>query len=287
MTAEARRVMITAFGPFDGRDHNTSELTARALSQNFQRDGVEYSVCILPVVYDQAAAAAQRCYEEMNPKPEMVVSTGEYSPFGCRIAMETRAMNMDDSEGADETGAVRSERTIDRNRTPYQLMTLPYAEMSCGAESDVSGNIRQYASTRMSYVCNNTAYRLSNYFGPRNVPYGFLHLPRHERCGNNTTPDDIAGRVHRMVRAGLAAIPETPGEVPCDVVNLEAINQLAARTTDAARALCLRRFAQEASTIYSPPTRIEDDGKGPVTPEPGSQDGPQSSSPPKSAPRTP
>jgi pyrrolidone-carboxylate peptidase len=252
-SAIARRVMITTFDPFGGSPANGSQQAAEALLANHQREnGIEYIVCNLPVVYDDAAARARRCYEEADPKPDMVISTGEGH---CQIALETRGLNLDNTGFlADNAGQLRANRPIDVNTTPFEIFTLPIEDMFCVDDNTkirAAGEVTPSISAGY-FVCNNTSYHLNRYFRQREVPYGFIHVPN-SRCG--TPPAQTADVLHRMIRAGihrLEAQAGPDGRLPCQI-HLQTLQDDLGTPMDIARRLCAQEFRRRIQHVYEVP----------------------------------
>ena len=238
MESHARRVMLTSFEPFGGRPDNGSHLAAQGL---VREEGVEYIDCLLPVEFDKAAAKAKECYEAMNPKPDMVMSLGE---GGCDIRLETRAMNFDDAPGfADNGGTIREGNYINVNSIPFTFLTLPVADMYCSTRTMVGPPSRTSIDAGY-YVCNNTAFHLSQYFRPLGVPYGFVHVPV-TGCKGATIPETVS-KLHSMTTAALNVIES---EKNCDVNNpitVRGIDDLMAPS----RALCEELLRAETEGIY-------------------------------------
>lgn len=255
-TVHARKIMLTAFEPFGGRTINSSLIAAQTLARNHTRDGIEYEVCVLPVEYDNAARAARACHARMNPKPDMVVSLGE---GGESVDLETRAWNYDDTAGfADNAGSIRENRTIDVNTTPFELLTLPAAEMFCAADAIRIGPPVNASTSPGYYVCNNTAYHLARYFKPQNVPYGFIHVPATDQEGSEIA----ALTLDRMLRAGMNTIARREGEDCNEVISLSGLSEIVRTSTDAAQVLCTDELQRQVADVYEVPIRraSTDDG---------------------------
>ncbi len=217
-TLHARRVMVTSFEPFPGRSDNGSQLTVDALNQLPSTPDVEYVYCTLPILYDQAALKAQECFENMNPKPDMVISTGEN---GCNLRLESKFMNLDANAAlADNSGIRRYFNRIDRSAPFHELSTLPLTDMYC-AGIDPSVARRVTASDNPgNFVCNNTAFILNRFFKERQIPYGFIHVPMPRSQDCQVEYPDVAQTIHTMIRAGVSALNRnTPEGEPfsCEV----------------------------------------------------------------------
>lgn len=248
ITHARRRVLITAFGPFMGRSTNGSQEVA-ALLPDMSDPSVEYTVCILPVEYDRASQKAKDCYAEMDPKPDMVISTGEGS---CNIQVETQALNLDNTPVADNAGEVRTGTRIDDRSTPYTFLSLPAADMVCSIEAPEPWQ-RPNASTWAGYfVCNNTAFHLARFFRQADIPYGFVHLPRTD-CKREIPA--TAATFNTMIRAGISSLETraTPdGRLPCEYA-VSILNTDISPLLSVSRAACEQSFREAVRPLLGPP----------------------------------
>ncbi len=203
--AEAKRiVMLTGFEPFGGRSTNNSALAIEALAKSGlgARDGIEYKICILPVEYDKAAKKAQECYEQMNPKPNMVISTGEGD---CTVRLEVRAHNLDSAPFfPDNAGVIRDQKKIESSAPEHELLTLPVPDLYCTGIAEMGPPMSASLSPGY-FVCNNTAFHMARYLKPKKIPFGFVHVPpAGGECRGR--PEPVATRLHSLVRTILRAL---------------------------------------------------------------------------------
>lgn len=250
VTAEPKRprVLITTFEPFGGSPKNGSHETGLELVKRHGSKEIEYEICRLPVTYDWAAEVAQKCYAAMDPKPDLVLSTGE-AP-GCRVTMETRAHNYD-ADGEDSAGVNRSGSPILPGGPKHENFTYPMEEMFCAGHSMQLSTSTLLSSSPENYVCNNTAYLLNSFFRNEKRPYGFIHLP-HNECKPKSFPE-AADTLHRMAKAALKIenekiAPATNEAEGCLVNEAGNMRELLELITDGQRAaavacrLDMRRF---------------------------------------------
>ncbi len=171
------KVLITAFEPFAGRSINLSSEVAAHIPTALAGK-VEVSVCILPVVYDEAAREAQRCiraFTQTRGKPDLVISLGEGG--GCRIRLETLARNLDHTPSlADNAGEVRADHPILAGAPDSLKIPYPALALYCEAHRDFPNRVRA-SNDAGAFVCNNTAFHLSRDLPRMNIPYGFIHVP--------------------------------------------------------------------------------------------------------------
>jgi pyroglutamyl-peptidase len=196
-----RRVLITAFEPFDGRAENNSTRIAAVMKAHpelFQ--DIEITVCTLPVVYDEAAAKALACLDAMPEKPDAVISLGE---TGCKIQLETSAGNLDDTYGPDNAGNIRSHHTIVEGGPARIGYDLPMQAMYCTLTEEQRKAVEP--STTMNFVCNNTAYLLASKLRGTGIRFGFVHVPTTASyCGNASDPGANAGLIAQMMNGAFA-----------------------------------------------------------------------------------
>lgn len=201
------RVMLTGFEPFDGRASNNSWNIANAVASAKEQLGpdVVVSTCLLPVVYDSAAKAAETCFDSAAEKPDVVISLGE---AGCQLRIETAAHNLDDTPGfPDNAGNIRTGKTIEDGAPAHLGFNLPAPEMYCELGKKQRGNT-QVSETPGGFVCNNTAFHLARYFMEKPVQYGFIHVPASD-CGDSADPKKTAEPLTKMLKR-LAAYDDAP-----------------------------------------------------------------------------
>lgn len=197
-----RRVLITAFEPFDGREENNSTRIANMMKAHPELfPDMEITVCTLPVVYDEATAVALACMDRMTEKPDMVLSMGE---VGCKIQLETSAGNMDDVPGApDNAGNVRSDRVIVEGGPARLGFSFPAQAMFCALSPEERKLVDVSAS--MNYVCNNTAFLLGHKLRGSGIPHGFIHVPTAASyCGEANDPLLNARLIAHMIGGAFA-----------------------------------------------------------------------------------
>lgn len=187
-------LLITAFEPFGGASQNQSMDVAQALAAKITK--YQTVVCVLPVVYDRAAEAALKCFDEMEKKPSVVLSLGE---GGCDVRLESRGQNWD-ADGADNAGVNRRGSVILPDGPAYSPLEFPLEKMMSTLQTRFGRRDRDLVRISHSagnYVCNNTAYHLSRYFSqPGDATYGFIHVPNHA-CARGTRD---AGRVSNILK---------------------------------------------------------------------------------------
>lgn len=210
--AQVPRVLITSFEPFGGMKVNTTMEVAEVIKEKLGKKKISAEVCVLPVIYDQAAQSARHCYEQMNPKPDIVISLGS---AGCELRLETLAHNVDNDMGMkDNLGLSRMAQTIIPNGISPISFGGFVADLYCSQSADDRKKI-SISESPGGFVCNNTAYLLGNYFSQARVRFTFMHIPG-EGClvdGSNKIGKKIGSDIADMVyRLPLFSNPEASFE---------------------------------------------------------------------------
>ena len=227
--AQARpKILISTYEPFGGANVNWSENIANVTRKKLTQQGFDVEICRLPVVFDVAAAALKTCYQNMNPKPEQVISLGESD---CTVRLETVAHNLDHNQVTpDNAGAFRSGLRIVKGGPQSIGMSAPVIDMYCSLKPKDRRDI-EISKSPGAFVCNNTAYLTALYLKSRDVPYSFIHVPSH-LCGNRSLINQAGHRIASMingVRGPSATTVDSELSDFCDMtmpINLRAIKKL-------------------------------------------------------------
>lgn len=163
-------ILVTAFGPFGGRDRNASSLALEGLRRTFP--GIRTR--LLPV--DAVIAPSRLIAAIRKIKPATLIMLGEAG--GSReIRLETTAWNELDFRIPDIAGRQYSPRTIRRAAPPSLPSTLPLAEIH---ERLVSlGHPVTFSEDPGRYLCNQIFFRALHHLmeNKTTIPAGFIHLP--------------------------------------------------------------------------------------------------------------
>lgn len=164
------KILVTAFGPFDGRLENASTLALRELKVAFP----EIRTRILPV--DMVVAPARLRQALRSLRPDAVVLLGE-AAGSKNIRLETTAWNQLDFRIPDNAGRQPAPRPIRAGGCDFLKSTLPLdrilarlldAEMPASLSDDPG-----------RYLCNQVFHTaiecLENLGHPCRA--GFIHLP--------------------------------------------------------------------------------------------------------------
>lgn len=230
---EGKKILISAFEPFAGRKVNMSELVAEELKSYMQPTGLDIEIVILPVVYDLAATKFINHIEKMRVKPDYVLSLGEAAK---KLTLETKAVNLDNSgENADNAGKLRDNEEIIEGGKECFGFTMPMHLLYASVPKQNRGMI-EVSSNAGSFVCNNTAYRMLNYFENKLGKYGFIHVPAGvKECKKFSDPAMNAKIIAEMIiclyqRDGKVGEVEFIKKMPTDYMSVDKLcNRLADR----------------------------------------------------------
>ena len=197
-------ILITAFAPWANARKNGSEEVAKSILKNYSDSPyVHYSYCLLPVSLEIAIKEALNCFDQTNPKPDMMISLGEGKIGECRIELDTHAHNLRRLYTPKQWTKRVDNPDYDKNLPVSEVLDYPVVEMNCSPGAKVAR--MTVSNDPGEEVCNQLAYKMSRYLRPKAVPFGFIHVPVPE-CGLD--PHPIAAKLHRMIAAGAKLVLE-------------------------------------------------------------------------------
>jgi pyroglutamyl-peptidase len=164
------KLLVTAFGPFDGRTENASSLALAELASRIL--GLE----TLLLAVDMLAAPASLIETLRQVQPDALIMLGE-SPGSTRIKLETTAWNELDFRIPDIAGNQPRAQRISTHGPAFRKATLPLKSIYRSLESqDVSITLSHNPGR---YLCNQVFYVALEYLETRELscPAGFIHLP--------------------------------------------------------------------------------------------------------------
>lgn len=164
------RVLVTAFGPFDGRAENASSLALRGLKKALP--GIRTR--ILPV--DMVIAPARLRDALRRIRPDALVMLGEAAASET-IRLETTAWNELDFRIPDIAGRKPPRRRIGRDTPDFYPSTLPLGQIHGALLS--AGHRVSLSDDPGRYLCNQLFYIARHQIETRSLPCpaGFIHLP--------------------------------------------------------------------------------------------------------------
>lgn len=183
-------ILVTAFGPFDGRSENASSLALWELKAALP----EIRTRVLPV--DCVVAPARLRQALRTIRPTILVLLGEAA--GTRtIRLETTAFNELDFRIPDISGRQPTASPIRPDAPPIRRSTLPIKKIhrllsANDHEVDISNNPGRY-------LCNQVLYVALDYLEFHALPCsaGFIHLP----LASDYPTSRAADAVNRIIRS--------------------------------------------------------------------------------------
>jgi pyroglutamyl-peptidase len=164
------KILVTAFGPFDGRSENASSLALSGLKANLP----EIRTRILPV--DSVVAPTRLRQALRLIRPEILILLGE-AAGSKTIRLETTAFNELDFRIPDISGRQPTARPIRRDAPPIRRSTLPLKQINTLLSANDHEVILSNNPGR--YLCNQILYIALEYLELHALPCraGFIHLP--------------------------------------------------------------------------------------------------------------
>ncbi len=166
-----RKLLVTYFEPFDGRNQNMSEKVAISLPDKIGNFEIEKMK--LPVVFAKAGKLAIHAAKELGVSA--VLCIGEAGGRGA-ITPEMVAINIQDARIPDNEGNQPIEEPVVAGAENAHFSRLPVRKM-VQAMSDI-GVPAKISYSAGTYVCNDLFYRMLEHFKQTEVRCGFIHVPR-------------------------------------------------------------------------------------------------------------
>lgn len=164
------KILVTAFGPFDGRSQNASSLALARLKQSHPRINTR----ILPV--DSVLGPARLLRALKQVRPDALVMLGE-AAGSTSIRLETTAWNQLDFSIPDAAGRQPRGVPIDPAGNDFLPATLPLESMQ--AELTLAGHDVMLSHDAGRYLCNQVMYQSLAWLSKQesSCVAGFIHLP--------------------------------------------------------------------------------------------------------------
>jgi pyroglutamyl-peptidase len=184
------RILVTAFGPFEGRSENASSLALLKLKTSLP----EIRTRILPV--DSVVAPARLREALRLIRPEILVLLGE-AAGSKTIRLETTAFNELDFRIPDISGRQPTARPIRRDAPAIRHSTLPFKQVHHLLSASDHPIVLSHDPGR--YLCNQVLYTALEYLERHALPCraGFIHLP----LSTDYPTDFAADTVSRIIRS--------------------------------------------------------------------------------------
>ena len=194
------KILVTAFGPFNGRSENASSLALRELKKAFPKIHTR----ILPV--DSVIAPARLKQALQLIRPDALILLGE-AAGSKSIRMETTAWNELNFKIPDIAGRQPTARAIYPSSPATLRATLPMEKLQ--SQLEANSHEAMLSSNPGRYLCNQVFYVALEWLKVRAIPCpaGFIHLPLAQDYPTDSVVDAL-GHVIRLV--GISAVePET------------------------------------------------------------------------------
>jgi pyroglutamyl-peptidase len=184
-------ILVTAFGPFDGRSENASSLALRGLKAALP----QIRTRVLPV--DCVAAPARLRQALHTIRPEILILLGEAAGT-LTIRLETTAFNELDFRIPDISGRQPTARPIRRDAPPIHRSTLPLRKIHRLLSANEHEVILSNNPGR--YLCNQVLYVALDYLETHALPCraGFIHLPLAADYPTKRAADALASIVRSL-----------------------------------------------------------------------------------------
>lgn len=185
------KILVTAFGPFDGRPENASSLAVQGLKRALP----EIHTRILPV--DSVVAPARLKQAIRRIRPSLLVMLGEAAGSGM-IRLESTAWNEMNFPIPDIAGRQPPVQPIQKGGPATRTATLPLQEIHTLLETD--GHAVALSTDPGRYLCNQVFFIAMEYLEARAVPCraGFIHLPLARDYPSNRATDALVRAIRWM-----------------------------------------------------------------------------------------
>ena len=203
-------VLITSFEPFSGGKKNNSMMVAQAVTQKLQKE-LTINHCQLTTSFDLAAQEIIDCINNLPEAPRVIISIGE--GYCNRVSLETRAINLDKSEGLDNSGVSRNNSPIYPEAPEHLGLNINWSAGYCSLPEKLK-TFTQPSSDAGRFVCNNTMYHMA--FSHHYTPFGFIHVPNHKCKEEQQNTLEVIEIVSHMIKTTAASNLEDIKPYPTD-----------------------------------------------------------------------
>jgi pyroglutamyl-peptidase len=164
------KILVTAFGPFDGRSQNASSLALAELKRDFPRINTR----VLPVDSVLGPARLLRALRQL--RPDALLMLGE-AAGSAAIRLETTAWNELDFSIPDAAGRQPRGTRIHEGASESLEATLPWNTILAQLQSD--GHSVSLSASAGRYLCNQVMFEALRWIGKHHPACvaGFIHLP--------------------------------------------------------------------------------------------------------------
>lgn len=162
-----KKILISAFEPFDGMDMNPSQqLIENLVETDFLK------TCLLPVSFQRAFSGLKAHLDNWNP--DFVICLGVARNRSV-ITLEKVAINWIETKIADNDGDMPKGSHIYPGEDLAYFSSLPLNKMQAATLGDSFPAEISY--TAGTYVCNQVMYLLLREIKGSSIQGGFIHIP--------------------------------------------------------------------------------------------------------------
>lgn len=166
------KTLVTGFEPYGNYDLNSSWVVAEKVA-TCVIDGVEIVIEQMPVSFSRVAYHLHNAVKRHNPN--LIILLGQSAASDC-IKLERTALNIMDSNSADNDGYIPDEEPIYKNETPAYFTNVPIKHL-CSKIKEKGINVKVSNSCGL-YVCNRTYYEALRICSQKTSTKAiFIHLP--------------------------------------------------------------------------------------------------------------
>lgn len=189
-----RKILVTAFRPFDGREANVTEDVANSLNET-KVNGVTIRTVVMPVEWGLPEMRIKRAIDRIREEGQTLVAIlGLGECDGVKIKIEKRARNRRDASLKDDGRDGRktpAERGLGEDVMPggpasRDSPLTKKLKDSLGDDAVESDDAGQYLCEESFYVALGLA------------DSGFAHLPKYPRSDDNREHPENAAHLRRM-----------------------------------------------------------------------------------------
>lgn len=161
------KVLVSGFIAFAGFRENITEKIVNSLPVSL--NNIDIYTVILPVEYENAFNILDNMIDQI--KPDFVIATGMAASRKF-ISIEKIAVNIDNSDTADNAGVIKKDSLIVTNEDIAKTASLEYPDKVY----EIEGVKNSYSAG--TYVCNDLFYRLLSKSDSKDYPkISFIHFP--------------------------------------------------------------------------------------------------------------
>ncbi len=168
------QVLLTGFNPFGGEVKNASWEVCKAVAKTKLPLNATLHLLQVPTVFSEAIGVVTTAIDTI--KPDIIICTGQ---AGGRFAMsvERVAMNIDDANIADNSGARPLDCTINAKGAPAYFATLPIKVIVAAMKAE--GIPAEISNSAGTFVCNHLMYGVLAHLAKHKIAAhaGFIHIP--------------------------------------------------------------------------------------------------------------